>query len=365
MNPSEYATVIKGIATKINIVPNETLMINVSNFIRNKDIPTIRSRFSNPEDFYQNLIDLYVRYLSKEDIIADQKKIDDRAAALHKKPDKNKKHSSVIGPLSQWIDRSMHIDIDSINRDVSRDRGSSIIDFGFILSTRNDRAPLGVGIIPSKLIPAEITYMKIGRIILPYSTTLAALNYNQELTLTFTGLRSNGSVIANLLTNETIHFSFTFTQCTFNSDLVELIPVNKYCKFDPPLTYLDNLSIRWNDPRYPVPFDIDRMKPLSIDYTSTDGQITFPSAHNLNTNDIIIIYGLSTLNDSINTNILNIINNPRGIKITKINNIIISTGIDFTNISSPDISSLPIILFVSKCFRIPLEIGYQDTDELA
>jgi len=297
--------------------------------------------------------------------LLNKKKIDDRAATLHKKPNKNKSHSSVIGPLSQWIDRSMHIDIDSINRDVSKDRGLSITDFGFILSTRNDRAPLGVGIIPSKLIPADITYMKIGRIILPYSTALANLNYNQELTLTFTGLRSNGSVIANLLTNETIHFSFTFTQCTFNANLVELIPVNKYCKFDPPLTYLDNLSMRWNDPRYPVSFDVDRMQAQLFDYTTTDGRITFAMPHKLNTNDVIIIYGLSTLNDSINTNILNIINNPRGIKITKINDTTISIGIDFTTIISPDNTSLPIILFVSKCFRIALEIGYQETDELA
>jgi hypothetical protein len=271
----------------------------------------------------------------------------------------------VIGPLAQWIDRSMHIDIDSINRDISRDKDTSIIDFGFMLSSRNDRAPLGTGIIPSTLIPAYISYMKIGRIILPYSTVLSSLNYNQELTLTFTGLRSNGSIIANLFTNETIHFSFTFTQCAFNANLVELIPVNKYCKFDPPLTYLDNLSMRWNDPRYPVSFDADRLRPQSINYASNDGRITFPIPHNLETNDIVIVYGLSTLNDSINVNILNTINSVRGIKITKISDTIISLGIDFTTINNPNTNSLPIIIFVSKCFRIPLEIGYRETDELA
>lgn len=364
MNPEEYAIVIKGICSKLQITPDETIMINVTQFCRKRDLNQIRTKYQSDNDFHQHLIDLYIKHLSKDSLIAEQKMLDDKTAALHKKPNK-KTHSSILGPLSQWIDRSMHIDIDSLNRDVSMDNGYGVTDFRFVLSTRNDRAPLGSGIVPSRIIPANITYMKIGRIILPYNQSLASLNNNQELTLTFTGLRSNGSIIANLNTNETIHFSFTYTECAFNNNLVELIPINKYCKFDPPLTYLDNVSVRWNDPRYPVRFDIDRMRPQSINYASIDGQITFPQAHGLNTGDTIIVHGLSTLNNSFNTIILNSINNPRGIKVTKISDMIISTGIDFASIVNPDTSSLPIIIFTSKCFRIPVEIGYQDSDELA
>lgn len=364
MDPEEYASIIKGICLKLKINPDDTLMVNVTQFCRKRDLQSIRAKYKNPNDLHQYLIDLYLRYLSKEDLIAEQKMLDDKASALHKKPTKVVTNS-IMGPLSQWVDRSMHIDIDSINRDISNDYGNSVIDFRFTLSTRNDRAPLGTGRVPARLIPANITYMKIGRIILPYNQTLASLNNNQELTLTFTGIRNNGAITANLTTNETIHFSFTYTECAFDNNLVELIPINKYCKFDPPLTYLDDVSIRWNDPRYPIQFNPDRLRALSFNYATSDGRISFGVNHNLENDDIIIINGLTTLNDNVNTTILNTINNPRGIKISKISTTIISTGIDFTTIVSPDTNALPVILFVSKCFRVPLEIGYKDTDELA
>jgi hypothetical protein len=364
MNPEEYAIVIRGICSKLQINPDDTLMLNVTQFCRKRDLKLLRTKYSNKTDFYQRIIDMYLKYLSRDDLIAEQKMLDDKAAALHRKPTK-KDRSSIMGPLAQWVDRSMHIDIDSINRDISGDYGPYVTDFRLVLSSRNDRAPLGTGIVPARLVPANITYMKVGRIILPYNQALASLNNNQELTLSFIGLRSNGSVIANRTTNETIHFSFSYLECAFDSNLVELTPINKYCKFDPPLTYLDNISVRWNDPRYPVQFNTDRLVPTSLNYSSTDGRITFSVDHHLNNNDIIAIDGLTTLLDSANTTLLNVINNHRGIKVTKISNTVISTGIDFTTIISPDSSSLPIILFISKCFRIPLEIGYQDTDELA
>lgn len=364
MDPEEYATIIKGICFKLKIAPDDTLMVNVTQFCRKKDLQAIKAKHKTATDFHQHLIDLYLRHLSKADLAAEQKMLDDKAQSLHKKPAKITS-SSIMGPLSQWVDRSMHIDIDSINRDISSDYGNVVTDFRFTLSTRNDRAPLGTGRVPARLIPANITYMKIGRVILPYSQVLAGLNNNQELTLTFTGIRNNGAIAANLSTNETIHFSFTYTECAFNNNLVELVPINKYCKFDPPLTYLDDISVRWNDPRYPVQFNSDRLHALSFNYGTTDGRISFGVNHNLETDDIIIINGLTTLDDNVNTTILSTINNPRGIKITKISNSIISTGIDFTTIVDPDSGSLPVILFVSKCFRIPLEIGYKDTDELA
>lgn len=364
LDPKEYAAVIKGICAQMHSVPDDTLMVNVTQFCRKRDLIKLRKRFAQSADFYQHLIDLYIKYLSKDDLLAEQKMLDDRAQSMHKKPVK-KSRSSILGPLSQWVDRSMHIDLDSINRDVSQDYGSAVSEFRLTLSERNDRAPLGTGIVPARLIPANITYMKIGRIILPYNQTLAALNSTQELTLTFTGLRSNGAVVANLTTNETIHFSFTYTECTFDSNLVELTPSNKYCKFDPPLTYLDNVSMRWNDPRYPVQFNIDRLPPVSFNYSSTDGRITFAVAHQLNTNDVVIVNGLTSLAAARDSVVLASINNQRGVKVTVVSSTVISIGINFTTITAADTSSLPIILFVSKCFRVPLELGYQDTDERA
>ena len=362
MNPADYAVIIKGICSNLSIDPDDTLMLNVMQFCRKKNLNQMRSEASSQEELNQRLVELYLKYLSRDSERAEMKMIKDRALAEHKKPVK-RTQNSIIGPLSQWVNRSMHIDIDSMNRNVSEDRGNYLTDFRFVLSTRNDRAPLGTGIIPARIVPTNITYMKIGKIILPYNSTLSALNYTRELTLSFTGLRSNGAIAAHLNTNETIHFSFTYTVCSFNAGLVELTPVNKYCKFDPPLTYLDNMSIRFNEPRYVAQFNKDRLIPTAFDYGSSNGVISFGENHNLNNDDIIIVTGLTTLDDGSNSTLLNAINNTRGIKIASIDATSISTGLDFTTIVDPDTSSLPLVIFVSKTFRFMLEVGYGDSDE--
>ncbi len=362
MSPEDYATIIKSICSKLNITPDDTLMLNVTQFCRRKDLNRMGIELGDQDKLNQHLVDLYLRYLSRDTEKKELQMLEKHEMARHKHPSKIAQNS-IMGPLTQWINRSMHIDIDSMNRNVSEDRGSYITDFRFTLSSRNDRAPLGTGIIPARIVPANITYMKIGKIILPYDSSLSNLNYTQELTLSFTGLRSNGAIAANLNTNETIHFSFTYTICSFNEKLVELVPTNKYCKFDPPLTYLDNMSIRFNEPRYVAQFNKDRLIPASFDYGSNTGNIIFGENHNLSTGDIIIITGLTTLDDASNNTILATINNTRGLKITVVNDTTISTNIDFTAIVNPDSSSLPLIVFVSKTFRFILEVGYVDSDE--
>lgn len=362
MNPADYAIIIKGICSELSINPDDTLMLNVTQFCRKKNLNQMRTEIGSQEELNQRLIELYLKYLSRDSERAELKMIEAHELSAHKKPAK-RIQNSIIGPLSQWVNRSMHIDIDSMNRNVSEDRGNYITDFQFILSTRNDRAPLGTGIIPARIVPTSITYMKIGKIILPYDSSLSDLNYTQELTLSFTGLRSNGAIAAHLNTNETIHFSFTYAVCLFNDKLVELTPVNKYCKFDPPLTYLDNMSIRFNEPRYVAQFSKDRLVPTAFDYGSNNGIISFGENHNLSTGDIIIVTGLTTLNDGVNSTLLNAINNTRGIKITVVDDTNISTNLDFTTIVDPDTASLPLIIFVSKTFRFMLEIGYIDSDE--
>ncbi len=347
LSPEDYATIIKGICSKLNIVPDDTLMINVTQFCRKKNLSRLEEQYETKSQLSQFLIDSYLKHLIKEDPISDIRKVD-----------YPKKSEALVGPISQWSSHSMHVDIDSINRDISRDNGSYITDFRFTLSDRNDRSPLGTGMIPARIIPANISYMKIGRIILPYSNNL---NISQELTLTFTGIRNNGAITANLLTNETIHFSFTYLVCAFNSNLIELKPVNKYCKFDPPLTYLDDLSIRFNEPRYVAQFYKDRMKPLSIAYNFNPIRITFTEDHHLNNNDVIIINGLTTLNDNANSEILRMVNNPKGLKISVITSTTIELSIDISAIQDTDANSLPVIIFVSKTFRVPLEIGYEDS----
>lgn len=347
LSPEDYATIIKGICSKLKITPDDTLMINITQFCRKKNLSRLEEQYETKNELSQFLIDSYLKHLVKEDPISDIRKID-----------YPKKSEALAGPISQWSSHSMHVDIDSLNRDISRDNGAYITDFRFTLSDRNDRSPLGTGMIPARIIPANISYMKIGRIILPYDSDF---NIAQELTLTFTGIRNNGAITANLLTNETIHFSFTYLTCPFNANLVELKPINKYCKFDPPLTYLDDLSIRFNEPRYVAQFYKDRMKPISIAYNLNPIQITFAEEHNLNNNDIIIINGLTTLNNNANSEILRTVNNPKGLKISVISPTIIELSIDISAIQDTDPNSLPTIIFVSKTFRFPLEIGYEDS----
>lgn len=64
-----------------------------------------------------------------------------------------------------------------------------------------------------------------------------------------------------------------------------------------PINHLDDLSLRFNDPLFPVMFLPDRMQPSSLNYLSSDGRIVFDAPHELDTGDIIIIKGLTTGND--------------------------------------------------------------------
>jgi hypothetical protein len=109
----------------------------------------------------------------------------------------------------------------------------------------------------------------------------------------------------------------------------------------------------------------DRLIPIAFQYNFNPIRVVFAENHNLITNDTIIINGLTTLNDGANSTILTALNNPRGLKITVINPTTISINGDHSAIIDIDEFSLPIIIFPSKTFRIPLEIGYKHSDENA
>jgi hypothetical protein len=373
MNAREYSIVIKDIASRLEQLPNETLSMNVVQFCRSRNMKVIQKNLPNGKDLLTHIADLYMNYLDPAVLEKEQDAIDNKMRDLHKAPsaldhlEKGLVRLGVghVGSSNMWfMSRCMHVDIDSLNRNISNDYGTSLTNFAFTMSSRNDRAALGSGIIPTRIIPVNVSYMKIGKVVLPYTATMGAANPMREITLSFTGIRSNGTLISNPSFTETIHFSFTFIRSTINTNLVELTPVNEYCKFDPPLTYLDDLSLRWNDPRYACNFNLDRLTPQTINYAST-GDIIFAQAHNLITGDIIVINGLSTFDDAANSALLAQINNPRGIAITKVNDTTINIGINLSLLVSPDNSAKPVITFITKCFRFPLEIGYQLTDDNA
>ena len=364
MDAKEYATVIKSICSKLSIDPDDTLIRNVTVHCKKLNYNRLKTKYEVDSERFEFISDSYIKSIKPQSEPFDYREYL-RKETEGVKPDPAETKS--IQPLTNWIgermpivsSKSMSIYVDSRVRNISLSSSSGITDFGFGLVPRQTRAELGDGRIQVRVMPSQITYFKLGKIILPYDVAHRSRNYTSELTLTFTALRGNGIIGRE----DTYHFVFNYKVCE-NSQLVELTPANEYCKFSPPLRIVDDLSLRFNDPVFPVTFFNDRLRPSQINYLSSDGRIVFDTPHNLDSDDVIIVMGLSTNDDASNANLIATINDPRGIAITKINSTVISTGIDFTAIQSPDTNSKPWILFYSRMFRFPLEIGYQDIVDL-
>lgn len=364
MDAQEYAKIIKLICSKLEIsTPDTSLIRNVTHYCKSLDHGRLKRIYFKDNDRHESIADLYVKSVTEETADFDYNEyLHD--AHQHSKKQKQTEEGQIVGPLTNWIgksmpviaSKSMSVCIDSRLRNTSNVTSITITDFGFTLVPRMTRSSLGDGRIQSRIAPSHITYFKVGKIMLPYSEVLRNRNFSKEITLTFTALRSNGIVARE----DTYHFAFTYTSLNYSSNLVELNPVNEYCKFEPPLRTLDDLSLRFNDPIFPIAFHTDRLIPTNFNYMSSDGRITFSVPHFLNNGDVIVVMGLKTNNDAANASVLNVINDPRGINVTIIDDITIATSFDFTKIVSQDITSLPVILFYSRTFRMPLEIGYQD-----
>ena len=369
MDAQEYATVIRSICSKLgDITPNDTLIRNVTLYCKGLNHNKLKKQYDLNEERNEAIATSYIKSIqSKKDF--------DYSDYVRKADNKDKASITALAtakksfePLTNWLgermplisSKTMSVYLDSRVRNYSGVSSASITDFAFTLVPRQTRAEIGDGRVQVRVMPSQITYFKIGKIVLPYGTSLRQHNYMNELTLTFTALRSNGIIGRE----DTYHFTFTYKPSASNVEMVELAPVNEFCKFDPPLRIIDDLTLRFNDPLYPINFPKDRLNSAQFNYLSSDGRIAFNEQHGLNDNDIIIVMGLKTNADASNASILSTINNPRGIAVTKIDNYVISLNIDFTKIISPDTTSKPLIFFYSKMFRFPLEIGYQDIVEL-
>ncbi len=359
MDAQDYATVVKSICRRLgNLEPDATVIRNVTQHCKKLDLAKMMKSAESKNDFLVDVVESYISSLAESEEF-------DYNSYLYEQRETAKQSIDASAPLTNWLSermpvissKSMSIYFDSRLR-MSSGNDPSITEFGFSLVPRSVSTVLGDGNLQVRTMPSEITYFKLGKFLLPYGVALRGSNFTNELTLTFTGLRSNG-IIAN---EETFHFVFNYT--SKNDALVEVSPVNEFCKFSPPLRLIDNLSLRFSDPIVPITFPKDRMYPSSLNYLSSDGRIEFSSAHGLSDNDVVIVNGLKTNDDAANAAILKTINSARGIPITVINSTMISIGVDFTTIRSPDTSSKPLIVFYSKTFRFPLEIGYQDIAEL-
>ncbi len=366
MDIQDYAIIIKSICSKLDIEEPDTVLIrNVTTYCKSLNHGQLRDQYPEESDRYVAIVDNYLASLQSTTTEFDY---DKQARKVNKKNKTSLKAKEMLEPLTEWVgdrmpvvsSKAMSIYIDSRVRNASDVNASTITDFNFGLVPRQTRASLGDGRIQVRVMPSQITYFKIGKIVMPYSEALRSRNFTKELTLTFNALRSNG-IIAR---EDTIHFAFTYTVNATNANLVELTPVNEYCKFNPPLRIVDDISLRFNDPVFPVSFKTDRAIVSSFNYLSSDGRIYFDNPHGLETGEVIIIMGLTTNDDSANVALLSVINDPRGIVITKVTDNIVSTGIDFTALKSPNPDIKPLALFYSRMFRFPLEIGYQDVAEL-
>lgn len=368
MDIQEYANVIKDVCVLMKIsTPSTTLIRNVTHYCKQLNYARVVKQYPDKDQRYEFIAQSYL--IS----IRDQSLKFDYTEYLRNQHKQDIKEDAIaaggaIAPITEWLgsrmptiaSKSMSIYIDSSMRDISMGSTSSnITDFAFTLIPRQSRISANSGQIQTRVMPSQITYFKVGRMILPYALSLRSRNYSKEITLTFTALRSNG-IIAH---NETYHFAFTYN--ILNDNLVELVPINEYCKFSPPLRLIDDLSIRFNDPVYPIEFPIDVIQPSQYIYINTDGRIVFDTPHGLATGSVVVVLGLTASGTTAsNAALLATVNDPRGHVITKISDNIIAINVDLTTMTSPDVSAVPSLQVLSRTFRFPLEVGYQDITEL-
>jgi hypothetical protein len=361
MDTQAYATIIKSVCARLgDVEPDNTIIRNITQYCKKLDIKQLRKTYQNENDMLLAIVEAYLDSISKSDEF-------DYSEHLHKQASGKTKQieQQPETRLTNWLtdrmpvitSKAMNLYVDSRLRR-SYGNESSLIDFGFTLVPRTTKTTLGDGNLQARVMPSQITYFKMGKVVLPYKIDMRGANFTNEMTLTFTALRSNGIMGSE----DTYHFIFTYV--VKNDYLVELTPVNEFCKFSPPLRYVDNISFRMSDPIVPVQFAKDRMYASSLNYQSSDGRITFAYPHGLANGDVVIINGFSTGDNAANANIISQINSPRGLVISVINPTMISIGIDFSTVVSPDTTVKPLVIFYSKTFRFQLEIGYQDITEI-
>ncbi len=355
MDHNTYSIIIQSVCNRTKVEkPTQAIIRNVITFCKKLDVRKLQERYPDKNDFMLAIVDGYLQSIKP----LPEFDFNEHLQKTNPKVIKKVSTTWLQDNLPKTVSKAMSVYFDTRLRHVFGDDSSPITRFGFTIVPRTMQSIPGDGNLQVRVLPSQITYFKLGPFAIPYTVGLRSANFMKELTMTFTAITSNG-ILAN---ERTYHFAFTYT--VVSDAYVVITPVNTYCKFCPPLRYIDDVSIVINDPIIPVQFPIDRMTAVSLNYLSTDGRITFPNAHGLATGDVVIVQTLTTLDDSLNATILAQINNPRGLAITVINPTVIAIGIDFTTIISPDTASLPTVIFFSKTFRFPMEIGYQDIAEM-
>ncbi|KAL3668761.1 hypothetical protein V7S43_006056 [Phytophthora oleae] len=320
MNEQDYAAVVKDFCVLAQISKADPTMIrNIIMYCKKLDHAQLVAWYPDSVTRHEAIAKAYLDSIKQETF--------DYEAYLrthHEQPESATVDATWINSSMPVVaSKSMSVYINPAMRDISNDSPGGVTTFVYNLIMRATHAELGGGQIQTRVLPSQITYFKLGRIILPYSAALRVRNYSRELTLTFTALRNNG-IIAR---NGTYHFAFTYT--VINDNLVEARPMNEYCKFSPPLRLVDDLSLRFNDPTYSVTFPSDLITPYQINYITSDGRFTFAAPHQLASGDVVVIRGLTATNTSSNNaTTLAAVNDRRGHDVTKISDDTIAIGVD-------------------------------------
>lgn len=347
LTAADYATVLKHVSSAYKITDiNDTMIRNVTMFCKKLSIPSLHEKYPSRTALLKAIADMYL-----EDI---------DPTSLPNPP--NAQYEALVqaellaAPSKSAVAKDrwgvgVGVFIDSRLRESGNSSGP-FVDFRFVLSPHSPRAAFGSGRINCLHVPQNVTRIKVGRLRLPYDASLRARNFANKITLTLTALRGSGI----LGREDTHHFVFSISAVEGNPNVVDLVPAHKYCGFNPPISVVDDLTLRFSDPVYPITFPPDRLRPSLVNYNSADGKISFEAPHGLSTGDVVIVLGLATGNDSANKDLLDRVNDPRGVIITEIDTYTIAIGVNLSKIVNADNTSLPWVLLCNRAFCFNMEI---------
>lgn len=369
--------IINEICKKLKIQVDKNNSRDIIVFIKSLDMTILKRKYNNNKkeigdhiikaylDFVQNIgHDEFVPYnIIKNNYTG---AVEDVIPVNIKKIKTESKLESQLAniPINKLIDLTRILNFDSLVKTSSiyfdtrfqnvSNTNRTRFDFTLVNNTRvrSRSAVPGSGSLVSLGFIKDIVEFEIGSFYIPYNTS--NINYFQELTLTFLGLKTHGYEAGD---NASFHFKFNYTRPSFNTNLAYLTPVISKFKFPTPITEIDDLSIQFSNQLVPISFDIDRLRMLNASYANP-GVINFSQNHNLVNNDIIIISDFTTLTPGQDDVILNQINDPNGLVITVTSPTQITIPIDLSLIVQPDTNQTPMIYFQSKRITFPLQIKY-------
>lgn len=254
--------------------------------------------------------------------------------------------------------RSTYIIVDSrYQNTVNNDTSKILFNLQTTSKVRADHGGVVVGNAIRDIVEIEVYPFTI-----PYKPIFA--NFYKRITLTIEEWTADSF---EAYENGSFHFVFDIGK--IDENLIHLIPVNNTFRFTKPVNYIDNFSLSFGAMLPKISFDMDRMYPSIIDFTSEDGVFTFSVPHNLVTGDLVYITGFSSPEPARDGAIIAEVNRDAGHTIVKKNNYSIIIHVDLSSMYREDpvgsgiypiviFEQTPLVYFASKRIQIPMRISY-------